>query len=224
MVNVRRRRRPARTSAASAWSLVPVPHATAPALRQGGLATVATRASAAVAPTRWRRSTGSSVKRTIVKRAASLLDFDNVLVGRSTPPFPSSELVTLSRTTTTRTNWGGAETTTPPDTQYCPSTIRSMSALRGQCCRLSSNLTRTMTTMTHHPLLLALRPMGAMHQQCQPLLSTVQSMGATPPPGINYCSRLAGRWERFAGGRRCHGCWFHWQQSGSRWQWCHGCP
>jgi hypothetical protein len=118
LVNVRRRRRPGRTSAASAWSLVPAPHATAPAPRQGGLATVATRASAAVAPTRWRRSTGSSVKRTIVELAALLLDFDNVLVGRSTPPFPSLELTMLSRTTTTRTNWRGAKTTTPLDTQY----------------------------------------------------------------------------------------------------------
>ena len=36
--------------------------------------------------------------------------------------------------------------------------------------------------MAHHPLLLASRPMGAMHQQRQPLLSTVRSMGATPPP------------------------------------------
>jgi len=181
MVNVRRRRGPVRFSAASARSLVPAPHATAPAPRQGGLATVATRASAAVAPTWWRRSTGSSVKRTIVKRVASLLDFDNVLVGRSTPPFPSSELTTLSRTTTTRTNWWGAKTTTPPDMQYCPSTIRLMSALRGQCCRLLSNQTMTTMMMMHHPLLLALRPMGAMQQRCQPLLLTVRSMGATPP-------------------------------------------
>ena len=28
---------------------------------------------------------------------------------------------------------------------------------------------------------------------------------------INHCSWLVGQWERFAGGRRYHGCWFHWQ-------------
>ena len=70
-----------RQKTASAWSLVPSPHTSAPAPRQGGLATVATQANKAIAPTRWRRSTGSSVKRAIVKQAASLLNFDNVLVG-----------------------------------------------------------------------------------------------------------------------------------------------
>jgi hypothetical protein len=126
------------------------------------------------------------VKRTTVERAASLLDFDNVLVGRSPPPFPSSELTTLSRTTKMRTNWRGVKTTTPPETRHCPSTIRSTSALRGQCCRLSLNQTlllnqtRMTTTMTHHPLLLASRLMGAMQQRRQPLLLTVRSMGATP--------------------------------------------
>ena len=159
MVNVRRRQRPARTSAASVRSPVPAPHATAPAPRQGGLATVVTRASATVAPTRWRRSTGSSAKRIIVERMASVIveqmasvpDFDNVLVGRSIPPFPSLKSRHLWWTTTTRANWGASKTTTPPDTHNCPSTIRSMTALRGRCCCLLSNLTRTTTTMTHHP-------------------------------------------------------------------------
>jgi hypothetical protein len=90
-------------------------------------------------------------------------------------------LMALSWTTMTRRNWRGAKTTTPLDTQYRPSTIRSTSALRGQCCRLLSNQTRTTTMMMHHPLLLALQPMGAMQQRRQPLLLTVRSMGATPP-------------------------------------------
>ena len=103
-------------------------------------------------------------------------------VGRAlAPPLPSSELTTLSRTTTMRTNWRGAKTTTPLDTQYCPSTIRSTSALRGRCCRPLSTQTRTTTRMMHHPLLLASQPMGAMQQRRQPLLLTVRSMGATPP-------------------------------------------
>jgi len=36
--------------------------------------------------------------------------------------------------------------------------------------------------------------------------------------------RLAGRWERFVGGRRCHGRWFQWQRCGTHWRWCHGRP
>ena len=114
MVNVRRRRQPARTSAASVRSPVPAPHATAPAPRQGGPATVATRASATVAPTQRRRSTGSSVKRIPVERAALAPVFDDVLVGSSSPPFPSMNLAMLCQTTMTRTNWWASKTTTPP--------------------------------------------------------------------------------------------------------------
>ena len=163
MVNVRRRWRPARTSAASAQSPVPAPRATAPAPRQGGPA-VATRASAIVAPTRLRRSTGSSAKRIPVERAALAPVFDDVLVGSSSPPFPSLNSATLCRTTMPRTNWRASKTTTPPpNTQSCPSTIRSMTALCERCCRLlSSKPTKTTTTMTHHPRLSASRPMGAM--------------------------------------------------------------
>ena len=164
MVNVRRQRQPRRISAASAWSLVPAPHATVPAPRQGGLATVATKASAAVAPTWWRRSTGSFVKRTIVQQVALLPDFNNVLVRHSISPFPSLNLDHLWWTTTTWTNWREVKTTTPPDKQNCPSMIRLTSALRGQWFCLLSNQKRTMMTMTHHPLLLALRPVGAMQQ------------------------------------------------------------
>ena len=181
MVNDRRRRRPVRTSAASAPSPLSAPHATAPVPRQGGLATVATRASATVAPTRWRHSTGSFVARITVERAASVLVFDDMLVGSLSPPFPSMDLVTLCRTMTTRTNWRTLKTTTLPDTRNCPSMIRSTTALREQCCRLSSKPTKMTTTMTHHPLLSALRPMGAMHHRRQPPLSTIRSMGATPP-------------------------------------------
>jgi hypothetical protein len=102
-------------------------------------------------------------------------------------------LVTLCRTTTTRTNWRASKTTTPPDTQNCPPTIRSTTALRERCCRLSSKLTKTTTTMTHHPLLSALRPMGAMQQRRQPPLSTIWSMGATPPrhrPLLSACQPM----------------------------------
>jgi hypothetical protein len=222
MVNVRRRRRPARTSAASAQSPVPAPHAPAPAPRQGGPATVATRASATVAPTRLRRSTGSSVKRIPVERAALAPVFDDMLVGSSSPPFSSMNSATLCRTMMTRTNWRALKTTTPPDTQSCPSTIRSTTALREGCCRLSSKPTKTTMTMTHHPLLLALRPMRAMQQLRQPPLSTIWSMGATPPrhrPLLSACQLM-----RFAGGRRCHGRWLRWQRSGSRWRWRHGYP
>jgi hypothetical protein len=114
MVNVRRRRRPARTSAASVRSPAPAPHATAPAPRQGGPATVATRASATVAPTRRRRSTGSSVMRIPVERVALALVFDNVLVRSLSPSFPSTNSATLCRMTLMRTNWRASKITTPP--------------------------------------------------------------------------------------------------------------
>jgi len=182
MVNVRRRQRPARTSAASVRSPAPAPHATAPAPRQGGPATVVTRASATVASTRRRRSTGSSVKRIPVKQAAPAPVFDDVLVGSSSPPFPSTNSVMLCRTTMTRMNWRASKTTTPPDTQSCPSTIRLTTALRKRCCRLSSKLTKTTTTrMTHHPLLSASWPMGAMQQPRQPLLSPFGRWERRPP-------------------------------------------
>ena len=74
--------------------------------------------------------------------------------------------------------------------QRCPSTIRPTTALRERCCRLTSKLTETMTTMTHHPLLSASRPMGAMQQPRQPPLSTIRSMGVTPPrhrPLLSAC-------------------------------------
>jgi hypothetical protein len=131
------------------------------------------------------------VKRIPVERAALALVFDNVLVRSLSPSFPSTNSATLCRMTLMRTNWRASKITTPPDTQSCPSTIRLTTALRERCCRLSSKLTKTTTTMTHHPLLLALRPMGAMQQPRQPLPSTIWSMGATPPPGIDHCSRLA---------------------------------
>jgi hypothetical protein len=50
----------------------------------------------------------------------------------------------------------------PPNTQSCPLTIRSMTALCERCCRLLLKPTKTTTTMTHHPRLSALRPMGVM--------------------------------------------------------------
>ena len=112
-------------------------------------------------------------------------------VGRALdPPLPLFEVGNALPATKTRTNWRASKTTTPPDMQNCPSTIRSTTALRKQCCRLSSKLTRTATTMTHHPLLSASRPMGAMQQPRQPLLSTIRSMGATPPrhrPLLSAC-------------------------------------
>jgi hypothetical protein len=89
---------------------------------------------------------------------------------------------TLCRTTMTRTNWRASKTTTPPpNMQSCSSTIRPTTALCKRCCCLSSKPTETTTTMTHHPLLSASRPMGAMQQPRQTPLSTIQSMGATPP-------------------------------------------
>ena len=102
------------TSAAFARQLPPAPCATAPAPRQGGHATVATRASATVAPSRWRRSTGSYVQRTPVKRAALLPDFDNALDGRLMFSFPFSKPHLLLRTTMTRANWRVAKINNPP--------------------------------------------------------------------------------------------------------------
>jgi hypothetical protein len=48
---------------------------------------------------------------------ALALVFDDVLVGSSSPPFPSMNSATLCRTTMTRTNWRASKTTTPPRTR-----------------------------------------------------------------------------------------------------------
>ena len=166
------------TSADFACQLLPAPCATAPAPRQGGHATVATRASATVAPSRWRRSTGSYVRRTPVKWAALLPDFDNALDGRLTSSFPFSKPRLLWRTMTMRADWRAAKTTIPPEAWCHPLTIRSTTALhRHRLCPLT-NLSMAMTTMMRHPQLAACRPTGATQQPHLPLLSTGRLMGA----------------------------------------------
>ena len=81
--------------------------------RQGGLATVATQVGATVAPTWWRRTTRSLLRRTTVEGTASLPAFESVLVGHLTSPFPSTKSLFLWQTTATRTNWRAAKTTIP---------------------------------------------------------------------------------------------------------------
>ncbi len=105
--NVRRRRRPKRTSAASARLPPSAPHATAPAPRPDGLADVAISGRAVNAPTRLRPTTGRSLTRTPIEQRASLLVFGNVLGGRSTPPslFTKSPPSRMRTTTSLARRW-----------------------------------------------------------------------------------------------------------------------